>query len=232
MKKIKHIIGTFLGLSSVGIITPIAESCSTTTNANSSIDYDSKIDEAKKDLITKQSAIDLNNLFNENVNLRNNEQKLLTKEEIAKKVVLNKDNFIYQKLNENNLITKFEEETTDVIYQSYLDEIQTNEINNTIRCGSIFRSHFWNAVGHKIWGGSLFVLSTLWWGIQLAPAIYNFVQSGDASGFIGIEFDLPSFVMPLVNKTINGIKKFKKDTNCKWKFVVWKGTLNQPTVEI
>lgn len=109
MKKIKYIIGAFLGLSSVGIITPIAGSCSTTTNANSSIDYDSKIDEAKKDLITKQSAIDLNNLFNENVNLRNNEQKLLTKEEIAKKVVLNKDNFIYQKLNENNLITKFEE---------------------------------------------------------------------------------------------------------------------------
>ncbi len=65
-----------------------------------------KIDESKKDLITKQSAIDLNNLFNENVSLRHNEQKLLTREEITKKVVLNNDNFIHQKINENNLIKK------------------------------------------------------------------------------------------------------------------------------
>lgn len=78
----------------------------------------------------------------------------------------------------------------------------------------------------------MFVLSTLWWRLQLAPAIYNFVQNGDVTGFIGIEFDLPSFVMPLINKTINGIKKFKEDTNCRWKFVVWKGAFNQPTIEI
>lgn len=191
-----------------------------------------KIDESKKDLITKQSAIDLNNLFNENVSLRHNEQKLLTREEITKKVVLNNDNFIHQKINENNLIKKFEKETIDVIYQSYLDEIQTNRINNNIHCGSIFSSHFWFAISHKIWGGSLFILIMLWWGAQLAPAIYNFVQNGYASGFVSLEFYLPSFVMPLVNKTINGIKKFKKDTNCKWKFVVWKCTLNQPTMEI
>lgn len=114
MKKIKYIIGTFLGLSSVGIIAPIAASCSTTTNTNNSIDYDSKIDEAKKDLITKQSAIDLNNLFNENVSPRNGEQRLLTKEEISKKVVLNNDNFIYQKLDENNLIKTFQEETIEM----------------------------------------------------------------------------------------------------------------------
>lgn len=33
MKKIKYIIGTFLGLSSVGIIAPIVASCSTNNSA-------------------------------------------------------------------------------------------------------------------------------------------------------------------------------------------------------
>lgn len=43
MKKIKYIIGAFLGLSSVGIIAPIAASCYTaTTYTNDSIDYDSQ----------------------------------------------------------------------------------------------------------------------------------------------------------------------------------------------
>ncbi|MDE7222108.1 MAG: hypothetical protein K2N40_02470, partial [Ureaplasma sp.] len=116
----------------------------------------------------------------------------LTYEEITKKVIVNKDNFLYKKLEENDLNNDFEEETKKVIYQSYLEEFSNDE--NNARCGKVVTKHFWTAVGWRIAGMLLFSLSKIWWGVQLVPAIVNLIQNYDASGFIGLSFDLPDFV--------------------------------------
>ena len=130
--------------AATAIITPIATSCS--SNENNSIsetNYYEEINNAEKHLITEQSAIDLNNLFNANINSRTSNINLLTKEEIAEKVVLDKENFIYKKLEENNLNKIFEESAIDVIYQSYLNQINGTQVDNNLsRCGSIFSKHF------------------------------------------------------------------------------------------
>ncbi|MDE5617525.1 MAG: hypothetical protein K2I36_01625 [Ureaplasma sp.] len=190
MKKLKLLLSTFLGLTSVGIIAPITTSCTTITNNANNFDLNLEIKNARKNLILEQSAIDLNNLIEQSLIIRNN--SLLTYEEITKKVIVNKDNFLYKKLEENDLNNDFEEETKKVIYQSYLEEFSNDE--NNARCGKVVTKHFWTAVGWRIAGMLLFSLSKIWWGVQLVPAIVNLIQNYDASGFIGLSFDLPDFV--------------------------------------
>lgn len=130
IKKIKYIIGTFLGLSSIGIIAPISTSCSaTSTTQTTNKDYVKEINDAQKHLITEQSAIDLNSMFSKNILNRSNNGEItkLSRDDIASKIVIDENNLIYQKLKDNNLNKKFEEEAIDVVYESYLDEL--NEIN-------------------------------------------------------------------------------------------------------
>ncbi len=228
MKKIKYIIGTFLGLSSIAITTPIATSCSkNSTTQTTNMNYLNEINEAQKHIITKQSAIDLNDMFTKNVSSRNNNDEIirLSKNDIAKKIVIEKNNLIYQKLKESNLNQKFEEKAINVVYESYLNELnEINRISINSKHGLFFSSHFWKAVGFKLVGASLFALSFIWWGAQLAPAIVSFIKNYDVSGFIGFTVDLPDFVYKLVTLTITKIKQFKESTNCTWKFKVWKGT--------
>ncbi len=228
MKKIKYIIGTFLGLSSIGIIAPISTSCSAkSTTQTTNKDYVKEINDAQKHLITEQSAIDLNSLFSKNILNRSNNGEItkLSRDDIASKIVIDENNLIYQKLKDNNLNKKFEEEAIDVVYESYLNELnEINRIGINSKHGLFFSSHFWKAVGFKLAGASLFALSFIWWGAQLAPAIVSFIKNYDVSGFIGFTVDLPDFVYKLVTLTITKIKQFKESTNCTWKFKVWKGT--------
>ena len=241
MKKIKYIIGAFLGLSSVGIIAPIAASCSTNKSISNSkfVEYDEKIKEAEKHLITEQSAIDLNSMFYQNVfnRSKNTEIIKLTRDDIANKIVVNQNNFIYEKIKENNLENSFKEEVINQVYESYLNEL--NELNRSgtnANHGSFFSKHYWKAVGRRICCGALFILSGLWWGVQLAPAIFEFIKTENykelLKGFIGFQYDLSDFLYSLVVRVIIGTKKFKESTNCWWIFAIWQGKFNQPILFI
>lgn len=166
-------------------------------------------------------------MFSKNILNRSNNGEItkLSRDDIASKIVIDENNLIYQKLKDNNLNKKFEEEAIDVVYESYLDELnEINKIGINSKHGFFLSNHFWKAVGFKLAGASLFALSFIWWGVQLAPAIVSFIKNYDVSGFIGFTMDLPDFVYKLVTLTITKIKQFKESTNCTWKFKVWKGT--------
>ncbi|MDE7221973.1 MAG: hypothetical protein K2N40_01740 [Ureaplasma sp.] len=178
-------------------------------------------------------------MFEKNISSRlsNGEIIILTKDDIAKKVLVDENNFIYEKIKENNLENSFKEEVINAVYESYLDEL--SDFNLSIpdaRHGSLFSSHYWKATGRRICCKALFVLSALWWGVQLAPAISEFIKTENYKdllmGFIGFQYDLPDFLYFLIVRVIKGTKDFKKNTNCWWIFTVWQGKLNQPVLFI
>ncbi len=235
MKKIKLILTTLIGTSAAtAIITPIATSCS--SNENNSIsetNYYEEINNAEKHLITEQSAIDLNNLFNANINSRTGNINLLTKEEIAEKVVLDKENFIYKKLEENNLNKIFEESAIDVIYQSYLNQINETQVDNNLsRCGSIFSKHFWESVWMGIRCTAVYGFSLLVVYSPVLPILAEFILTGNYKNFISKKNNLqnnikiPKFLISLVIKTAIETKVFKNKTQCKWSFYIWNGKSN------
>ncbi|MDE5617527.1 MAG: hypothetical protein K2I36_01635 [Ureaplasma sp.] len=182
-------------------------------------------------LISEQSAIDLSMIMYESIISR--DAIPLAYEDIAEKIVLDKNNFIYQKIKENNLESKLNNQVKYAIYESYLEELNNTENIITNRCGNFFTKHFWMATWLRIQASILIVFTISWWAIQITPAIIQLAKC-DITGFIGFEWELPKIIVdwarPLIYSIITSIQKFKKTTNCNWKFKVWIDSLNNPII--
>lgn len=197
------------------IATPIIlSSCSTSVNYK---EINDKINQSLNEIITEESAINLNKLFSSNQ--RNN----VTKEAIAEIIEINEETYVIQQLVENNLYNEYRQNAIESVYESYLEESSTVNLNS--RHGNIFSKHFWEAVWHKLKSGLIFVMSKIWWALQIVPTIVAFAGSLDgavlAEGIASFDHRVPDFFKVLMYDVLTSIKNFKVRTNCTWHFLIW-----------
>lgn len=73
---------------------------------------------------------------------------------------------------------------------------------------------------------SLWILSLLWWGVQVIPPIVSYIKNWDsialADSLASFDISLPSFFEPLLKKVTNDVYNFKMKTNRKWNYLIWK----------
>lgn len=214
----KHWKTSHLLLSSLAIILPASSiiSCS-----NTGSNLEAEIINAFNDLITSQSAKNIDELL---FNKKNNE---ITYQDIVDMVELNENNLLNKELIKVNKFEDYKKSVAESILISYQNEQEhfESEENNS-KHGSIFRKHFWDAIGHQMISSYLIIYATIfWWSVQIGPAILSFVTTLDGSMFAealaSFNFNVPSFFVDLAQTSIRKVKKFKQNTKCKWKFVIW-----------
>ncbi|MDE6473243.1 MAG: hypothetical protein K2K73_02405 [Ureaplasma sp.] len=220
MKKKLIFASTSLLLTAI-LVSILVTSCSN-NNSTKEKELIQKLDYSLNNMISKESAIDLNNyLFS---NFRSNSS--ISKEEIANLIQLDYNSLIMNELKNNNLIDQYKDNAKEIIYESYIECLNDQNLS---RCNnsSIFSKHFWQVLGHRLSAGSIFAFSCLWLGMQILPAIVLFLETGDglmlSEAFASFDHKLPDFMPKWIETVVNWIKKFKKSTNCKSKFLIWKG---------
>lgn len=215
-----------LGLATIPIaiagtnnISKVIEASNTNTYPN----YDDIIANSLDSLIIVESIEKTNNILEKNSFLRADIE--INVAFFEENLEFNEKNFISEKLMEYGVFENYKKDTINRIYDLYLSELNEGSENH-MRCGSIFKGHFWSAVAKEALATSISALAPMWWFAQAAVGIYSILTMNGgaaADAFASFSSDIPDYMQKWIAESALSIKKFSQDTQCKWTFKIFCG---------
>lgn len=220
-EKIKNILKPTMFIFGLACSIIISTSCSN-KNLNETTNKEIKLE----DLFSEKSLKEIDDfIFNSSSTLSQ-----MSKEEFQKKVQqtleINQESDYYKALTLEGDIDKYNQEIKKEISEAMILEFEESIQQNFSweKHGSIFKAHFWRAVGAK---GITFGLNTLIivdYSLPLIAAVGSFIVGDYASlvdALTGFDGQLSPTTKWLIESGVNQVRKFKTDSKCKWNFKVW-----------